>query len=214
MFAEMVQLPRTAVELLAKQYLLDTDWRAWYQLYLDLERFVWAAESLLCFMESGPEALFTSDTVGCYVDSCNDSFANLDREFSALLQKLFGLMRRRRRWPDSIGAQADVVNHHCHPKSYWMMCCEHVCFAGRVSADATRLDRLVLRMHSAPANRMMERDIDEAQLYHACSIDISNVILRKEAAAAARSSLGEWVATSRLLRKILHERCDIRDLVP
>lgn len=214
MFNEMVQLPRTAVDLLDSGDLSDIDWRGWYRLYLDVEKFIGAAASLLQYLENGPEELLTSDPERRYVDSCNDSFSALHGEFSALLQSVFGLMRRASRAPGGIGSQAQLISHHCHPKSYWKMCWDHVCFTGRVSADATRLDRQVLRMHPAPSRRMMERDIIEPQLYQSESIDISNAVSRKEAATAASASLEGWTATHRMLRRILRERCAIGDLVP
>lgn len=214
MFDEMVQLPRTAVDLLDSGDMLDIDWPGWYRLYLDLQKFDSAATSLLRFLEDGQERLLSSDPEQRYVEICNDSFAELNREFSALLQSMFGLMRHASRAPASIGMQAQAISHHCHPKSYWKMCWDHVCFAGRVSTDATRLERQVLRMHPAPSGRMMEGDITERQLYQYASIDISTAALRKEAATAARSSLSGWTATHRVLRKILRERCTIGDLVP
>lgn len=214
MFDEMMELPRTTVDLLASGQFLETDWRGWYDVYLEFENFVHAADSLLQFLESGPESSLTSESAARYVNSCNDAFSELHIVFLTLLRKLFGLMRRWSRSPGAGGIQAHLISHHCHPKSYWMIVWEHVCFTGRVSADAARLDRQALHMHPSPAHRLMESDIYGAELYRSTSIDVSNAALRSEAVATARASLGGWIATHHLLRQILRERCTIGGLVP
>jgi len=203
MFDELAQLPRRAVDLLDSEDLQGIHWRGWYSFYLGLEKFADAAVSLTHFMESGPAGAVACQLERCYVDACNDAFAALQRDYLALLQSLFGLMRQARTTPGPGGEDVKRISRLCHPKSDWLVCWHDECFIGRVSADGTRLAQQVLYL----------RDRIESHAYHCASIDISTATLRKEAAEAVRVSLGRWHATQRLLRQILRARCTIGDLV-
>lgn len=214
MFNELAEIAAFAQRLVHARESSMSNWRQVFALFLALERLHQDAGQVAAMLQPGTDLspAFPS-TRPRYMKVGNEMFEELDRAARAMVESMSALCvygSSKILMPDQHLEHA--FTNHFHPKSHWYIQFLAMYSSGRISADGAMIERMIFRLHPAPAKRLLSYDLEHA-LCVSEMLDCSTEPARAAIATRCAEPLLALKASSDAFSQLLRERCSIEDLL-